>query len=272
MHKIKRVLTIAGSDSGGGAGIQADLKTFTSLGVYGMSVITAVTAQNTVRVHGVEDISADFVGLQFEAILSDIGVDAVKTGMLFSPDIVQIVANKIHESRIPWLVVDPVMVAKGGDRLLAKSAVHTMKKELIPLADLVTPNIPEAEILSGIGIRTRQDIREAAGVIMNLGCGAVLMKGGHLEEDAVDVLLDKDGYVAFPGQRIHTRNTHGTGCTFSAAITAYLARGHGLREAVHLSKQYLTAAIRESFSMGKGYGPLNHMVRIDHEEKTQDRR
>ena len=262
MTKIPRVLTIAGSDSGGGAGIQADLKTFCAFGVYGMSVITAATAQNTLRVNGVEPLSPDFVSLQFESILSDIGVDAVKTGMLFSADIIDRVAQKLKENKILHVVVDPVMVAKGGDRLLQASAVEMLKNYLIPQASLVTPNIPEAEVLAEMTIETNSHVMEAALKIHKLGCKAVLIKGGHLPGDATDVLFDGDHFWSFEEKRIDSRNTHGTGCTYSSAIAANLAKGHSLKEAVTISKAFITEAIRQAFNLGKGHGPLNHFVRV----------
>jgi len=259
---IKRALTIAGSDSGGGAGIQADLKTFSAFGVYGMSVLTAVTAQNTVRVNGVEGLSPEIVSLQFESVLADIGVDAVKTGMLFNVEIVQTVVRKLREGRIPHVVVDPVMVSTGGDRLLEDQAVESIKQSLTPLAELITPNIPEAEILAGIRIGSLDDMKEAAVRIHRLGCGAVLVKGGHLTADAVDILFDGHRFTRFTAERIASRNTHGTGCTTSAAIAANLAKGKPLTEAVGISKHYITEAIRSGFPLGKGYGPVNHFIRV----------
>jgi hydroxymethylpyrimidine kinase/phosphomethylpyrimidine kinase len=257
---IKRVLTIAGSDSSGGAGIQADLKTFSAFQVYGMSVVTAVTAQNTIRVYGVEGMPPQFVALQFEAILSDIGVDGVKTGMLVNSEIVQIVANKFRGSKIPYIVVDPVMVAKSGDQLLEPLALEFMKNDLFPFTSLVTPNIPEAELLSDITIESEDDIKRAAKIIYNYGCGAVLIKGGHMSGNADDFLFDGDGFTIFTSERIDTKNTHGTGCTFSAAILANLVNGKSLKEAIKISKTYITEAIRHAHRLGKGHGPLNHKI------------
>jgi len=257
---IERALTIAGSDSGGGAGIQADLKTFAAFGVYGMSVITAVTAQNTVRVYGVEPVSSRFIGLQIEAVLSDLGADGLKTGMLFDSDIVQVVAQKIRESSVPYVVVDPVMVAKGGDALLEPRAVEIVMQELVPLATIVTPNIPEAETMTGLSIADRESMKDAAYQIHKLGCKAVLIKGGHLDGDAVDLLFDGEQFIHFSAKRIETPNTHGTGCTYSAAILSCLIRGHSLKEAVSVAKKYVTGAIENSFALGKGHGPLNHFV------------
>lgn len=260
---MKRVLTIAGSDSGGGAGIQADLKTFSVFGVYGMTVLTAVTAQNTMRVDGVEGISAKFVGLQFESVMSDIGVDGIKTGMLFNAEIVQVVAQKLHESSVPFLVIDPVMIAKGGDALVDDMGVESMKTNLIPQASLLTPNIPEAERLAGIEIASLKDMQAAAEKIHGLGCRAVLIKGGHLEGDAVDLLFNGDKFFKYTSERIDTRNTHGTGCTYSAAILANLVQGKSLRDAVRISKRFITEAIRNALPLGKGHGPLNHFVSFE---------
>ncbi|MBN1783272.1 bifunctional hydroxymethylpyrimidine kinase/phosphomethylpyrimidine kinase [bacterium] len=259
----KRVLTVAGSDSGGGAGVQADLKTFSAYGVYGMSVITAVTAQNTCRVYGVEGLSSRFVALQFESVYTDIGVDAVKTGMLLNAEIVLTVARKLSECPVPHIVVDPVMVAKGGDKLLQDNAVDRLIRELLPLATLVTPNIPEAEILAEMTIESPADLREAAIRIHRSGCKAVLIKGGHLKGDAVDVLFDGESFSRFTAERIHTRHTHGTGCTFSAAITAGLARGLLLKKSIQVAKRYITEAIGQSMALGKGHGPLNHFVHVE---------
>jgi len=259
---IPRVLTIAGSDSGGGAGIQADLKTFSAFGVYGMTVVTAVTAQNSLRVNGVVGMSPDFVSLQFESVLGDFGVDSAKTGMLYSAEIVQAVSRKIQESRIPFLVVDPVMVSQSGNSLLDSMGVEMMKKTLIPLATLVTPNLSEAEALTGLSVQTVDTMKSAAEKIHTLGCRAVLVKGGHLKGDAVDVLFDGEKFISFSSQRIETQNTHGTGCTYSAAIAANLAKGKSLVEAVKISKAFVTQAIQQAFPLGKGHGPLNHFVKV----------
>ncbi len=260
---VKRVLTVAGSDSSGGAGIQADMKTFSAFGVYGMSVLTAVTAQNTVRVHGVVGLAPEFVSLQFESVLADIGIDGAKTGMLYSTEIVQVVARKFQESPIPFVVVDPVMVGKGGDSLLEKRGMDLMKEELIPVATLVTPNIPEAEVLSGFPILSVEEMKSAAREIHGLGCGAVLVKGGHLEGDAVDVLFDGEKFTEFSSRRFDTKNTHGTGCTYSAAIVSNLVKGKSLKESIRVSKAFIAEAIKRSFALGKGNGPLNHFVRIE---------
>jgi hydroxymethylpyrimidine/phosphomethylpyrimidine kinase len=257
---IPRALTIAGSDSGGGAGIQADLKTFTAFNVYGMSVITSITAQNTKSVIGISDTSPDFVELQIDAVVGDIGVDAVKTGMLSNERIVLSVAKKIKQYGIEKFVVDPVMRAKGGDSLLKKEAEIALKDGLLPLAYIVTPNIHEADLLSGIRIRSVEDMKLAAKKIRTLGPKNVLVKGGHLDstQEAIDVLFDGSEFHKYRAPRIDTKNTHGTGCTYSAAICAGLAKGFHILDAVEDAKEYVTQAIRYSFNLGKGHGPLNH--------------
>nr|7R8Y_A Chain A, Phosphomethylpyrimidine Kinase [synthetic construct]7R8Y_B Chain B, Phosphomethylpyrimidine Kinase [synthetic construct] len=258
-HMMPVALTIAGSDSGGGAGIQADLKTFSALGVYGMSVITAVTAQNTLGVQGVHDIPPELVAAQIDAVFEDLRVDAVKTGMLSNAEIVEAVAEALRRYGVRPLVVDPVMVAKSGDPLLAPDAVEALKERLFPLATIITPNLPEAEVLLGRPIRTEEEMEEAARRLLALGPKAVLLKGGHLEgEEAVDLLADGEGIHRFSAPRVQTRNTHGTGCTLSAAIAAHLARGHDLPEAVREAKAYLTGAIKAAPSIGHGHGPVNH--------------
>lgn len=254
-----RTLTIAGSDSGGGAGIQADLKTFTCLGVYGMSAITSVTAQNTVAVTGIVALPADFVAEQIDDVATDIGVDAAKTGMLANREIIEAVADAVERNEITQLVVDPVMIAKTGDALLFESARDALVQRILPLALVVTPNIPEAEALSGKRIVDPGDVAEAARIIHGLGPRYVLMKGGHLPtDDAVDYLYDGVRTRVYSAPRIPSRNTHGTGCTYSAAIAAHLALGYALDEAVDHAKRYLTEAIRHGFDLGKGHGPLNH--------------
>ena len=257
---IPRALTIAGSDSGGGAGIQADIKTFTALNVYGMSVITSITAQNTQSVIGINDIPTDFVELQIDAVIGDIGVDAVKTGMLSNKLIILSVAKKIKQYGIEKLVVDPVMRAKGGDSLLKNEAEVALRDELLPLALIVTPNIPEAEVLSGIKVRSVEDMEHAAKKINALGPKNVLVKGGHLDstDEAIDVLFDGKEFHKYRAPRINTKNTHGTGCTYSAAICAGIAKGFHVLDAVEDAKEFVTQAIRNSFNLGKGHGPLNH--------------
>jgi hydroxymethylpyrimidine/phosphomethylpyrimidine kinase len=260
---MKRVMTIAGSDSGGGAGIQADLKTFSAFKVYGMSVLTALTAQNTQGVHDIIGLPPEFVKLQFDVVWSDMGVDAVKTGMLFNAEIVEVVSQCLLKANIPNVVADPVMVAKGGDLLLQKSAIEALKEKLLPQASLITPNIPEAEELAGFHIEDHDTIRQAAEKIIKLGCKSVLIKGGHLTGDAVDILFDGQTYYEFHAPRIESKNTHGTGCTYSSAIAANLALGRSLKDAVHHSKMYITRAIQEAVPLGQGHGPLNHFVATD---------
>ena len=255
---MKRALTIAGSDSGGGAGIQADLKTFAALGVYGTSALTAITAQNTLGVMGVQEMTPDMVAAQVDAVVSDIGTDAVKTGMLSSSPIIQVVADKVREHSLPNLVVDPVMVAKGGDPLLQEEAVDALRTLLVPLALVVTPNLPEASVLVGYEVSTLEQARQAARDIVAMGSGSVVVKGGHLEGDAVDVFYDGSDFREFSAPRVETTSTHGTGCTFASAIAAGLAGGMPVEEAVGQAKAYVTEAIRRSFPMGGGHGPLNH--------------
>lgn len=259
---MKRLLTIAGSDSGGGAGIQADLKTFQAFGCYGMSVLTAITAQNTLGVHAVQDLPPEFVAQQLEAVVTDIGVDAAKTGMLSNAEIIHALAKKIHKLRVPHLVVDPVMRAKGGDPLLRDDAQHTLIAEIIPLAEVITPNLPEAEVLAGICVKTKADMRKAAKIIHQKGAKNVLVKGGHREQDAVDILFDGKDFAEYFAEKIPTRNTHGTGCTYSAAIAANLALEKSVHDAIDISKKYITQAIKESLDLGHGIGPLNHFVEI----------
>lgn len=255
-----RTLTIAGSDSGGGAGIQADLKTFQELGTFGMSVITAITAQNTLGVHGVYPQSKEAIIAQLEAVLSDIGVDAVKTGMLFSSEIIEVVAQKLIEYKVEKIVIDPVMVAKGGQSLLQEEAIEAVRKHLLPLATVITPNVPEAEVIIGEkGISSLQDMEEAAREIHRLGAKNVVLKGGHLlGEESTDVLFDGTSFTYLPAQRIQTKHTHGTGCTFAAAIAAGLAKGQSVLEATQIAKEFITCAIQHSFAIGQGIGPTNH--------------
>ncbi len=259
---VKCVLTIAGSDSSGGAGIQADLKTFFAFGVYGMSAITSVTAQNSLRVNGIVSLSKEFISLQIESILSDFKIDGIKIGMLYDRDTVITVTRKVNENNIPILVIDPVMKSKSGETLLKKNSIEILKRELIPQTTLLTPNVPEAEILSRILIENTEDAKKAAERIYSFGCKAVLITGGHLKDEPVDVLFDGAQFTLFRGKRVDSINTHGTGCTFSAAITANLVKGKSLKESIHISKDYLYRAIQESFNIGKGHGPLNHFVKV----------
>jgi hydroxymethylpyrimidine/phosphomethylpyrimidine kinase len=255
-------LTIAGSDSGAGAGIQADLKTFAAHGVYGTSVITALTAQNTIGVSGIHVVPDDFVTAQVEAVAGDFGCDAVKTGMLANSTIVEAVAAAVESLELPNLVVDPVMVAKSGDHLLDEEAVHAVRWTLLRLARVVTPNIPEAEVLAKMAIHSLADMREAATRIAMLKPAAVVIKGGHLPgPEVVDVLLEQGEFSEFIGPRIEGRNTHGTGCTFAAAIAAHLAKGAALKEAVPAAKAYVEGAMRNGIPLGKGHRPLNHFWR-----------
>ncbi|UTG93307.1 bifunctional hydroxymethylpyrimidine kinase/phosphomethylpyrimidine kinase [Geobacter sulfurreducens] len=255
------VLTVAGSDSGGGAGIQADLKTVTLLGSYGSSVLTALTAQNTRGVSGIHGVPPAFVADQLDAVFSDIPVDVVKTGMLFSAETIVAIAAKLTEHRRRMVVVDPVMVAKGGANLIDRGAVSVLKERLFPLAYLVTPNIPEAERLTGANISDEESMREAARRLHRLGARNVLLKGGHLlAGDSVDILFDGAAFHRFVSPRILSKNTHGTGCTFASAIATYLAQGDPLREAIARAKRYITAAIRLAQPLGRGHGPVNHIL------------
>lgn len=259
---MKRALTIAGSDSGGGAGIQADLKTFSALGVYGMSALTAITAQNTIGVQDVFELPPDFVGLQIDSVMSDIGADAVKTGMIANAAIIEVIAGKVRQWGIQNLVVDPVMVAKSGDALLRPDARDALINRLLPLARVVTPNLHEARVLTGLEIRTLADMRQAAVVIHTLGPRSVVVKGGHLETDAesIDVLFDGREFYEFAAPRVQTANTHGTGCTFASAIAAGLAKSQSVFESVQAAKDYLTGALRSAanWHLGQGHGPVDH--------------
>ena len=262
---VSRALTIAGSDSGGGAGIQADLKTFTALKVFGMSAITSVTAQSTESVLGISDLAPDFVGLQIDAVAKDLGVDAVKIGMLSNKEIVNLVAEKISEYKLTNIVLDPVMVSSNGDPLLKSGAREVLINKLFPLITVVTPNIPEAEMITGLHISSLEDMRKAAHKIRTLGPQNVIVTGGHLYKlsDAVDILYNGDDYFEFISKRAQTNNTHGTGCTYSAAICAGLAKGLSVMDAVKEGKNYVTLAIQNSFNLGKGHGPLNHFCNLD---------
>lgn len=260
--RIPKTLTIAGSDSGGGAGIQADIKTFAALGVYGASVITAVTAQNTTGVTAVHEIPAEVVRAQIDAVMSDIGADAVKTGMLSSSAIIAEIAAGVRRHHIDKLVVDPVMVAKSGDRLLREDAIDAVLDELLPLTYVVTPNIPEAEVLSGRSIQTERDMIEAARSIHHRGARIVVVKGGHLSGDAVDIVFDGSSVERLTSPRVMTRHTHGTGCTFSAAIAARLAWGRDPLPAIADAKQFLYGALLNSFEIGAGHSPVHHFYQL----------
>jgi hydroxymethylpyrimidine/phosphomethylpyrimidine kinase len=260
------LLTIAGSDSGGGAGIQADLKTFSALGAYGMTAITAVTVQNTKGVAGHEELSPHIVGAQIRAVATDIGVDAAKTGMLASAQIVDAVVDALREIRLEHLVVDPIITSKHGHPLLAEDAVGALKASLLPLAGIVTPNLPEAGSMVGRRLENRDDMRRAAEEILSLGPASVLVKGGHMQESsgtAADLFADTSGRVEWiEAERIHTRHTHGTGCTLSAAIATYLARGEEVLQAVRLGKAFVTEAIKHALPIGQGIGPVDQLWSI----------
>jgi len=256
--KVPVALTIAGSDSGGGAGIQADLKTFAAFGVHGTSAITAITAQNTVTVSEIHEVPIRVIRAQIDAVVDDIGVQAAKTGMLASAEIIEAVASAIREHGISNLVVDPVMVAKGGARLLHSDAIASMYRYLLPLAAVVTPNIPEAEVLLGRSLPTLDDRRQAARDLVALGPRAAIVKGGHSDgTQALDVYWDGSDLVELAGRRIDTKNTHGSGCVFSAAITAGLAKGQDPLAAVRAAKAFINSAIEHSLELGKGHGPVN---------------
>ena len=257
---VPKALTIAGSDSGGGAGIQADLKTFSAFRVFGMSVLTAITAQNSVGVHGVHDVPPAFVVAQLDAVLDDFGTDAVKIGMLSSAPIVDAVAGRLGARAPAPIVLDPVMIAKSGDALLQHDAVDALSRRMLPLAHVVTPNLPEAAALAGMTVETEKDMEEAARRIHRLGPRHVLVKGGHLRDTANDLLFDGRSFTRFTGERIASTSTHGTGCTFSSAIAAGLAHGRPLDAAVRDEKAYVTAMLRGGFRPGRGVGVLRHFV------------
>ncbi len=257
-----KALTIAGSDSGGGAGIQADLKTFMAHGVYGASAITAITAQNTRGVQAVQLLDPDLVGAQITSVLDDIGADGVKTGMLGSAAIIEAVADHVERYRVERLVVDPVMVAKSGDHLLAPNAVEALRERLLPLALVVTPNLPEASVLLGRAVEEERDMEDAARDLLGPGTRFVLLKGGHLPgDDVVDVLYDGQRCLELRSPRVPTRHTHGTGCTYAAAIAALLARGLAVEQAVRKARAYLIGAIEQASAIGGGHSPVHHLFR-----------
>ncbi len=261
----KKALTIAGSDSGGGAGIQADLKTFSALGVYGMTVITSVTAQNTTGVTAVQDISAEVVGKQLDAVLSDINVDAVKIGMVSNSDIIKIIADRLKKWKVEKIVLDPVMISESGSYLLQEEARSTLISDLISLATIITPNLYEAVILLEREINSIADMEQAAIDLWEMGCSSVLVKGGHMNDNsegdklakAVDIYYDGNSIYRYEAERIKTRNTHGTGCTYSSAIASYLAKGYEMNVAIEKAKEYITGAIKNSLDIGGGPGPTN---------------
>jgi len=268
---IPSVLTIAGSDSSAGAGIQADLKTFAALGVYGTSVITALTAQNTSEVTAVHEAPPELVAAQIDAVVQDIRPDAVKTGMLSSAPIIEAVAEKLRQYALANVVVDPVMVSKGGARLLREDAIEALIELMLPLATVVTPNIPEAEDLVGYKIRTYLQIQEAAREIHGMGPRNVVIKGGHRQgETVVDTLFDGRDIHEFSGPRIHTTSTHGTGCTFASAIAANLALGTNVPEAVGAAREYLEGALMNAYPVGRGHGPVNHFWRWQEEGRGKE--
>jgi hydroxymethylpyrimidine/phosphomethylpyrimidine kinase len=258
---VPKALTVAGSDSGGGAGIQADLKTFSAFQVFGMSVLTAVTAQNSVGVTGVHNLPPEFVTLQLDAVLDDFGADAVKVGMLSTAPIIRAVASRLGMPGRSRIVLDPVMVSKSGAPLLQPEARAALIEAMLPLAEVLTPNLHEAAVLADIPVTTQADMEEAARRIHRQGPRHVLVKGGHLKDAATDILYDGRGFTRFEAPRLDSPNTHGTGCTYSAAIAAGLAQGSPLASAIGRAKAYVTAAIREGFAPGRGVGVLRHFVR-----------
>lgn len=259
---IGRVLTIAGSDSGGGAGIQADIKTITMHGCYAMSVITALTAQNTVGVSGILDVPPEFAAQQMDAVFPDLLPDAVKIGMVSSAGMARIIAEKLREYAPKFVVVDPVMISTSGHRLLQQDAMDALIAELLPLADVLTPNLPEAEALTGMAINRIADMRAAAMQLSERFDAAVLVKGGHLTDTATDVLCENGKVTELPAERVDTKNTHGTGCTLSAAIASNLAKGMSVMVSICAAKAYLSAALRAGFDIGQGSGPLLHNYQL----------
>lgn len=257
-----KALTIAGSDSGGGAGIQADIKTFQELGVFGMSALTAITAQNTLGVHGVYPVSVQALSEQIDAVATDLRPDALKTGMLFNAEIIARAAAKIKEHKLTKLVIDPVMIAKGGASLLEKEAISALREELLPHAFAITPNIPEAESLTSIEINSADDRKRAAEKLHQYGAKNVIIKGGHQpdSDEVIDLLFDGKEFLALSNPFIDTRHTHGTGCTFSAALTAELAKGNGIIEAFETAVRFVHEAIKNGINLGEGHGPTNHFA------------
>lgn len=260
---MKKVLTIAGSDCSGGAGIQADLKTMTAHNVYGMSVITALTAQNTLGVSSIMDVTPEFVGEQLDSIFTDIVPDAVKIGMVSNSKIIEVIVEKLKQYNAKNIVVDPVMVATSGSKLLSDEAMDAVITKLIQVADIITPNIPEAEALSNINIENLEDMEKSLDYISRMLKGAVLVKGGHLSHSADDLLYLNERIVWINGERVDNNNTHGTGCTLSSAIACNLALGYDLVESVKRAKEYITGALKDNLDLGKGNGPLNHSYRIE---------
>ena len=255
---MKTALSIAGSDSGGGAGIQADLKTMTLHGVFAMSAVTALTAQNTTGVRGIMEVSPEFLAQQMDAVFEDIFPDAVKIGMVSSAELVMVIAERLRHFKARNIVVDPVMVSTSGSRLMQTDAIAVLQRELLPLSSLVTPNIPEAEVLSGLTILNKKDMMLAAKTISDRYRCAVLLKGGHSITDADDLLYSEGGYQWFEGKRIDNPNTHGTGCTLSSAIASNLAKGRDIETAIRLAKEYISGALGAMLNLGAGSGPMNH--------------
>lgn len=267
---MRTVLSIAGSDCSGGAGIQADLKTFSAHGVFGMSAIVSIVAENTSRVLAIEDVSPAMIRQQIDAVFEDITVHAVKIGMLSTPACMEAVEEKLREYRPQNVVLDPVMYAKNGAALMQEGAAETLIARILPLADLITPNIPEAERITGLTIASLSDMELAARRIQSLGCRAVIVKGGHAVGDATDVLFDGLEFHYFKSPRIQTKNTHGTGCTFSSAIAANLARGLSLQEAAARAKHYVTTAIAHALDIGRGHGPTHHFYELYRDGLRED--
>lgn len=259
---MKKALSIAGSDCSGGAGIQADIKTFSAHGVFGMTVITSVVAENTFRVIEYQDIRSDIIEKQIDAVFEDIHPDAVKIGMLSCSETMLTVALKLKEWKPKNVVIDPVMYAKNGCALMEMSAINTLISEVIPLADVITPNIPEAEKIAEIEIKTKEDMKEAAKRIYTMGCRNVVVKGGHIDGDATDILFDGEKFYEYPAQRVDTKHTHGTGCTFSSAIASNLALGFPINKAVENAKVYINTAIINAPELGKGNGPTHHFYEL----------
>ena len=260
---VKTALSIAGSDCSGGAGIQADLKTFSAHGVFGMSVVTSVVAENTVRLIEYQDIRPDIIEKQIDAVFEDILPDAVKIGMLSCPQTMKPVAERLRRLKPQNTVVDPVMYAKNGAALMEPAAIDTLLSEIVPLADVITPNIPEAEKMTGLTVKSKEDMRRAAIKIYEMGCKAVVVKGGHLQGDATDILFDGKDFYEFSLPRVDTKHTHGTGCTFSSAIASNLALGMSAEKAVSMAKDYIHGAISHVIGLGKGHGPTNHFWNRD---------
>ena len=267
MKEYCKILSIAGSDSGGGAGIQADIKAISACGCYAMTAITAITAQNTLGVNAIHPIPVDIVREQITAVLSDIGADAVKTGMLYSAEIVEVIAEALKESGVTSLVIDPVMVSTSGSRLIEDETLHSLINSLFPLATLITPNIPEAEIILGRELKTRSDLTQAAKEVSDISGSATLLKGGHFEDrEMVDILYEpSSGFSYYATEYVDTPNTHGTGCTLSAALASYLGKGKTVREAVEAAKKYLDKAVRAGaeYRLGHGHGPLHHFYEFE---------